>query len=58
MLGHLENLHQLTFDYNNIERSDLQEITKGVRKINKNRRKMKLPEIKPYERYHNNIIQL
>ena len=56
MLGYLENLQHLIFDYNNIEPRDLQAITKGVRKINKRRRKMKIPEIKPYERSHNNTI--
>ena len=56
MLEYLENLQHLIFDYNNIEPSDLRQITKGVRKINKNRRKMKIPEIKPYERSHNNTI--
>ena len=58
MLGYLENLQHLIFDYNNIEPTDLQAITKGVRKINKNRRKMKIPEIKPYERSHNNTIEI
>ena len=56
MLGYLENLQHLIFDYNNIEPRDLQAITKGVRKINKRRRKMEIPEIKPYERSHNNTI--
>jgi hypothetical protein len=58
MLGYLENLQHLIFDYNNIEPRDLQAITKGVRKINYKRRKMKLPEIKPYERSHNNTIDI
>jgi hypothetical protein len=58
MLGYLENLQHLIFDYNNIEPRDLHEITKGVRKINYKRRKMKIPEIKPYERSHNNTIEL
>jgi hypothetical protein len=58
MLGYLENLQHLILDYNNIEPTDLQAITKGVRKINKKRRKMKIPEIKPYERSHNNTIDI
>jgi hypothetical protein len=58
MLGYLENLQHLIFDYNNIEPRDLLAITKGVRKINYKRRKMKIPEIKPYERSHNNTIEL
>jgi hypothetical protein len=59
MLGYLENLQHLIFDYNNVEPEDLQEITKGVRKINnKRKRKMKIPEIKPYEQSHNNTFEL
>jgi hypothetical protein len=51
MLGYLENLKHLIFDYNNIEEQDLRMITKGVRKINKNKRRIN--KIKPYERSHN-----
>ena len=56
MLRELENLNHLIIDYNNIEPTDLQAITKEVRKINKKRRKMKIPEIKPYERSNNNTF--
>lgn len=57
MLEYLEKLEQLIFDYNYIRKIDIREITKGVRKINKRRRIMKLKEIKPYE-FSNNIIEL
>ena len=51
MLGYLENLTHLIFDYNNIEEQDQRMITKGIRKINKNKRRIN--KIKPYERSHN-----
>lgn len=58
MLGYLENLQHLIFDYNNVEPEDLQEITNGVRKINNKRKRKDLHIIKQYEQSHNNTFEL
>lgn len=51
MLGYVKNLKHLIFDYNNIDEQDQRLITKGIRKINKNKRRIN--KIKPYEHSHN-----